>query len=73
MRLETATVLVWPESMGKGIYSGTWYGDIVAVHDIPIILLGGIVAWRSVELVESTVSDNELDPGVRIGKVAGLA
>ena len=65
--------IVKPESMGKGIYSGTWYGDIVAVHDIPIILLGGIVAWRSVELVESTVSDNELDPGVRIGKVAGLA
>ena len=65
--------IVKPESMGKGIYSGTWYGDVVAVHDIPIILLGGIVAWRSVELVESTVSDNELDPGVRIGKVAGLA
>ena len=65
--------IVQPESMSKGIYSSTWYGDIVAVHDIPFILLGGIVARRGIELVESAVCDNNLDPGVRIGEVVGLA
>ena len=60
--------------MGKSINSGTRYGDVIAMHDITIILmLGGIAARGSIVLVESAVSDNNLDPGVRIAEVMGLA
>ena len=65
--------IVKPESMGESVNTSTWYGDVVNVHDISIILLGGIVARGCIELVESAVSDNDLDPGVRIWKVSGLA
>ena len=65
--------IVEPESMCEVINNSTWYRDVVAVHGIPIILLGGTVARGSIELVESAVCDNNLYPGVGIGRVVGLA